>query len=87
MPPHYLTKEENIEKSSEVIQDVNGVIWRITEYPDGWKWVSKDEEGMERESMQSFVTKEACKADAEANGMREANRVAKFGRGHKIEEE
>ena len=55
MPMH---KEVNIQMSSEVIQDVNGVTWRITEYLDGWRWVSEDDEGMEKESTQSFVTKE-----------------------------
>ena len=84
MPMH---KEVNIQMSSEVIQDVNGVTWRITEYPDGWRWVSEDDEGMEKESTQSFVTKEECKADAKDNGMGEENLVAKLGRGHKIEEE
>ena len=73
--------------SSEIIQDVNGVNWQITEYSDGWRWVSKDEEGMENESTQSFVTKEECKTDAKDNGMGEENLVAKLGRGHKIEKE
>lgn len=84
--PHHLTKE-NTEISSEVIQDINGANWQITKYSDGWRWVSRDEEGMEKESMQSFVTKEECKADAKDNGMGEENLVAKLGRGHKIEED
>lgn len=73
--------------SGEVILDVNGVIWQIIKYPDGWRWRFNDDKDVEKESEKAFNTREECKADAKTNGMSKENLVAKLGRGHKIEEE